>query len=320
MPNIDLPLRELLAYKPELTREPDFDAFWDKHLARSAAVPLNVRLTPQGFPARLADVYEVVYDGVDGTPVHGWFVVPKRDVAPRPLPVVVCYHGYSATREPVAALLKWTALGVAAMSVDVRGQAGPTPDLVRYPQGSAVGWMTLGILDPNTYYYLNVYLDCVRAIDAVCSLPDVDPARIAVCGASQGGGLTLAAAALHPRPKLAMPVYPFLCHFRRAVECHLDGPYDEIRKWFRRFDPQHRLEEQVYRTLSYFDGMNMAARVRARTLMAIALQDTVCPPSTCFAAYHHLAGEKELRLYPDHGHEPLPSHDEEMMRFVEAYL
>jgi cephalosporin-C deacetylase len=31
--------------------------------------------------------------------------------------------------------------------------------------------------------------------------------------------------------------------------------------------------------------------------------DTICPPSTVFAAYNHYAGPKEIEVYPFNGHE-----------------
>jgi cephalosporin-C deacetylase len=321
MPNVDMPLSQLVDYVPELTAEADFDSFWAEAKSLSQKVPLDaiVRLV-EDHPLKSVRIYDVVYKGADGTPIHGWYVTPKGEHRPGELPVIVKYHGYSGNRGTPNDLLQWAAMGMAAFAIDARGQGGLTPDLAVYPQGGAPGWMTLGILDPESYYYKQVYLDCVRALDFVCSREEVDTGRIAVYGGSQGGGLALAAAGLDDRPKLAMPIYPFLCHFRRSVEIHATGPYTEIKNWFRRFDPEHLREGQVYRTLSYFDGMNLAARIYARTLMAITLQDTTCPPSTCFAVYNHLAGDKELKLYHDYGHEGLAFHEEAMMRFVEKHL
>ncbi|WP_248927738.1 acetylxylan esterase [Paenibacillus hamazuiensis] len=318
MPLVDLPLAKLREYRPELTAEKDFDSFWQRQLEVSRTFPLNARLQEVEYPVSSVKVYDLVYDGADGTPVHGWYVVPAE--AQGPLPVIVRYHGYSGNRGRPNELLHWASMGLAALAIDTRGQGGLTPDLARYPEGSAVGWMSLGIADPNTYYYKQVYIDCVRALDFVCARPEIDVSRIAVYGGSQGGGLTLAVAGIDDRPKVAMPVYPFLCDFRRSVEIHSTGPYPEIKNWFRRFDPEHLQEEQVYRTLSYFDGMNFAPRIKARTLMAITLQDTTCPPSTCFAAYNHLAAEKELKIYHDYGHEGLPFHEEAMMWFVHQHL
>ena len=89
--------------------------------------------------------------------------------------------------------------------------------------------------------------DAVLAVEAARDLPVVDGSRIAVCGASQGGGLALAAAALAPGLTAAIADVPFLCHYRRAVEVTDELPYAEIRGFLR----SHRREEaQVFRTLS----------------------------------------------------------------------
>jgi cephalosporin-C deacetylase len=320
MPNVDMPLSQMYNYRPELTAKPDFDDFWQHEKERSANKPLNAKLTQVDYPVRSIQVFELVYEGIDGTPVHGWYVLPSEAFATKPMPVMVRYHGYSGDRGKPQDLLQWAAMGIASVSVDTRGQGGHTPDLSVYPKGGISGWMTLGIEDPQSYYFKYAYMDCVRALDFVAEREELDSSRIAVYGGSQGGGLTLAVAGIDDRPKLALPVYPFLCDYRRSVEIHSSGPYAEIKNWFRKYDPEHSKEEQIYGTLSYFDGMNFASRIKARTLMAISLQDVTCPPSTCFAAYNHLNAEKEAAIYHDYGHEGLPFHDESMMRFVERYL
>ena len=40
--------------------------------------------------------------------------------------------------------------------------------------------------------------------------------------------------------------------------------------------------------------------------MAVGLMDTICPPSTQFAAYNRIRSKKEMLIYPDYGHEGLP--------------
>jgi cephalosporin-C deacetylase len=59
----------------------------------------------------------------------------------------------------------------------------------------------------------------------------------------------------------------------------------------------------VFRSLSYFDGVNLAARARGRALFSVGLMDPICPPSTVFAAYNHYGGPKEIRVYPYNQHE-----------------
>ena len=44
--------------------------------------------------------------------------------------------------------------------------------------------------------------------------------------------------------------------------------------------------------------------------------DTVCPPSTQFAAYNKITSEKSLAVYPDYGHEALPGHPDSIFQFL----
>ena len=97
-----------------------------------------------------------------------------------------------------------------------------------------------------------------------------------------------------------MPDVPFLCHYRRATEIVDTMPYNEISQFCRR----HRDKiETVFGTLSYFDGVNFAARATAPALFSVALMDETCPPSTVFAAYNHYAAQKDIRVWSYNNHE-----------------
>jgi cephalosporin-C deacetylase len=160
--------------------------------------------------------------------------------------------------------------------------------------------MTQGVLDPNTYYYRRVFVDGVRAVEAACSHPAIDPERIAVAGRSQGGGIALAVGGLAAGIAVVMPDVPFLCHYRRATEISDAAPYSEIARYCR----VHRDKtESVFHTLSYFDGVNFAARSDAQALFSVGLMDEICPPSTVYAAYNHYSGPKEIRVWPYNDHE-----------------
>jgi cephalosporin-C deacetylase len=223
-----------------------------------------------------------------------------------PLPCVVEYIGYGGGRSFPTDWLLWASAGYAHLVMDTRGQgsswsAGDTPDL--YADGGNApfpGSMTRGILDPRHYYYRRVFTDAVRAIEAARSHPQVDASRIAVTGGSQGGGITIAAAGLVPDVVAAIPDVPFLCQYRRATEIVDTYPYKEIAEYCH----VHRDKvDTVFNTLSYFDGVNFAARATAKTLFSVGLMDQVCPPSTVYAAYNYWSGEKDIRVYPYNGHE-----------------
>ncbi len=97
-----------------------------------------------------------------------------------------------------------------------------------------------------------------------------------------------------------MPDVPFLCHYRHATEITNTHPYKEIAHYCM----IHRDKiDQVFATLAYFDGVNLAPRATAQALFSTGLMDDVCPPSTVFAAYNYFAGPKQIRVWPYNYHE-----------------
>lgn len=313
----DMSLEDLKKYKPELTRQPDFKDFWKSSLEELAKVKLNFSLQPYDYPVKGARVYRAVFSGFNDAEIEGWFAIPD---ATGKYPGIVAYHGYNwamdgARHETVNLALH----GYAVLQMLVRGQQGGSSDNVVTSHGNQCGWMTKGILSPEQYYYRAVYMDCVRALQVMASIDEVDASRIGVVGGSQGGALTLAAAALSNIPKVAVSVYPFLSNFNRAIDIAPQMPYNEINEYFRRnTDPL--IEEQAKKTLSYFDVMNLAPDIKCPVLMAAGLVDDITPPSTVFAAYNHLQCTKEIAVFRYFGHEYLPGFVEKQLGMLMKHL
>ena len=139
------------------------------------------------------------------------------------------------------------------------------------------------------------------------ALPEVDETRVGAYGGSQGGGLSLACAALEPRIRRVAAMSPFLSDYLRVWAMDLDvGAYAGLRDYFRKFDPRHLRRSEAFERLGYIDIKHLAPRIRAHVLMYTGLMDTVCPPSTQFAAYNKITREKEVFIWPDFTHEALP--------------
>ena len=194
--------------------------------------------------------------------------------------------------------------------VDTRGQgSGWTTGATADATGSGPsqpGFLTRGIEDPRGYFYRRAFGDAVRALELLRGHELVDPSRVAVAGASQGGGLALAVAALVPGEVAALLCdVPFLCDFRRAAAVAQAEPYLELVRYL----AAHRDDvEAVFGTLAYFDGVVLAPLATAPALFSVALMDRTCPPSTVFGAYHAYGGPKEIAVYPFNDHEGGEAH------------
>jgi cephalosporin-C deacetylase len=303
MAHFDLPLDELRRYRPEPDEPPDFDDFWADTLAEARGHDLRPRFERVDGGLALIESYDVEFAGFGGSSVKGWLHLPAGRTGP--LPGVVQYQGYGGGRGLVHQEHLFALAGYAHLMMDTRGQGsswspGDTPDPDGSGDPSHPGFMTQGILDPATYYYRRVFTDAVRAVEAIRSHPAVDATRVAVTGGSQGGGITLAVAALVPDLRGAAPDVPFLCDFPRATTLVDTDPYAEVVRYLK----AHR--DHVARattTLVWFDGVSMARRATAPALFSVALMDRICPPSTVYAAYNHYAGPKEIVEYPYNDHE-----------------
>ena len=303
----DLDEAALWEYRSAYLAPDDFDAFWSKTLDEAAEYPLDVRVEPVPTGLRTVEVYDVTFAGYGGHPVRAWLRLPRPSRPQEgPLPGVVQFHGYGSGRGHALDDLLWASAGYAHLLMDARGQGGgyaggATGDPVGVAGPTQPGFLTRGLESPESYYYRRVFVDAVRAVQVLRGRAEVDAARVAVVGASQGGGIALAVAGLVPGAVAALHAQaPFLCDIRRATRITDAAPYREIAGYL----ATHRTEAaDVFATLGYFDGLGFAARAAAPAWFSAGLMDGVCPPSTAFGAYHAYAGPKHIKLWEYNGHD-----------------
>ena len=230
MPMFDLSGAELRAYRTAAEPPPDLAEFWDGTLAAAREQGGAPTVTPVETPLRLVTTFDVEFPGYGGDPIKAWLHRPAG--VDGPMPAVVEYRGYGGGRGLAHEGARWAMAGYAHLVMDSRGQGSSgSPGDTADPNAGAPahpGVMTRGILDRDTYYYRRLFTDAARAVDAVRSLPFVDASRVAVAGASQGGGIALAASALVADLAGVVVDVPFLCDIQRATEISDKNPYGEI--------------------------------------------------------------------------------------------
>lgn len=310
MPMLDMPLSQLREYKGINPRPADFDAFWDASLSEMKALDAQVELTDASFKAPGVVCQHLYFTGAGNVRIHANFARPEKPA--NKCPGIVWFHGYTGAAPDFLSLLPYAYAGFYIASLDVRGQGGISQDSSSKYGPTVYGHIVNGLLDPHprNLFFRNVFLDAAQLAGIVMAMERVDETRVAAMGGSQGGALTLACASLEPRIAFAAPQYPWLCDYKRVWEMDLDvNAYQGLKDYFRHFDPRHEHEDEIFTRLGYIDLQYLAPRIKAKVFMGTGLLDNICPPSSQFAAFNKIPGEKDVEIYPDFGHEWLPGFD-----------
>jgi len=307
MPLIDKPLDELREYQGINPRPADFDDYWAAALAELDATDPAPELVPNPtLDTRCAECFDLWFTGVGGARIYAQYLRPKSAGA---CPAVLQFHGYSGNAGDWVEKLSYVAEGMCVASMDCRGQGGRSEDVGGVQGTTLQGHIVRGLDDPDPQKLLfrSIFLDTAQLARVVAGFDEVDADRMGSMGGSQGGALSLACAALEPRIRRVASLFPFLCDFQRVWEMDLaKDAYHELQKFFRFHDPLHARETEIFTRLGYIDLQHLAPRIQGDVLLFTGLMDTICPPSTQFAAYNKITAPKEMVIYPDFGHEGLP--------------
>lgn len=176
--------------------------------------------------------------------------------------------------------------------------------------------MTYHVTDKERFYYRGGYMDCLRGLDFLAARPEVDATRLGMWSRSQGGGFTLATAALDSRLRVAVAEEPFLCNYPQAIEL-TSAPYRELHDYVTAH-PQER--QAVLDTLAYFDPLHLAPRIQCPTLVNIGMRDEVCPAHTILPVFERITAPKALHVYPDLVHAPCTDFNAHAMHWLRRYL
>ena len=287
-----------LKIKPSLPVPDDFDAFWADQKRQLAAVPLDPQLTPVKHNSDKIECFDVQVKCAGGAPVSGYFARPK-DAAAKSLPIVLWVHGAGVRSSSLGSAVKGAQAGMLSMDINAHGLPNGKPGKFYRDQsaGPLRNYRHAGRESRETVYFRGMYLRLVRAVDFLTSQPQWDGKTVAVIGHSQGGGQALVAGGIDDRVTFIATGVPAICDHSGRAAGRING-WPKIVPTGKDGQP----DATILQVTRYVDAVNFASRCKAAAIMSVGFIDGVCPPSSCYAAYNSLQGDRTIINEPLMGH------------------
>jgi cephalosporin-C deacetylase-like acetyl esterase len=279
--------------QPTAPRPADFDAFWSQKIAQLTAIPAAPVLTPKESGKPGVDYATIRMNNVNGAHVYGQLARPSREGKfPALLILQWASPPYPLQKEWVTghAAEGWLALNVEPHDVPSdmpQAFYDALPQIIK-------SYNTIGQLSRDESYFLAMYLGDYRAVEYLASRPDWDGKTLVVMGTSMGGQQSFAVAGLNPKVTALIVNVPA----GADVTASLHGRAAGYPNW-------NVSRPEVLETARYFDVVNFASRISAKSLVAMGFIDDVAPPAGIWTTFNQIEGPKEAAPMPDSPHNHL---------------
>ncbi|MCF3652041.1 acetylxylan esterase [Synoicihabitans lomoniglobus] len=295
------------------TAPKDFDDFWQQHLDAMRKVPprLQKTLVPEACTPEV-NVYHVSFESWNfGGRTMPFYGVMTEPTAPGHYPAVLRvpgagvrpYHGEMALAARGNIVLQ---MGIHGIPIDLEQ---PLYDNLRY--GALNYYPTFNMDDRDSYYFLRVYLACVRANDVLVAHENWDRKNLVVAGGSQGGQLTIATSALDDRVTGSVANFPAFSDVTGYLHGRAGGWPHLLAK------PEHQTDAKI-NTARYYDTVNFARRLHAPISLGWGYNDETCPVTSLFAVHNSITVEKSLQLHLEMGHRSSPEFNDRYLDRIVA--
>lgn len=283
------------------TKEPaDFMDFWNKEIAEMRKTPLAYSTeAAHEYDTDKADCYLLRLEvNKQHQCIYAYYWIPKGKKA---CPVVLCPPGagVKTIKEPLRHRY-FADNGCIRMEMEIHGLDPRLSDSQFKEISNALSqgdnsYLTNGLDSREHYYMKRVYLSLIRSIDFLTSLPQWDGKNVVMTGGSQGGALSLIAAALDPRVTLCVANHPALSDMAAYSEKGRTGGYPHLHR-------NNYLTPQFIKTLQYYDVINFSRHITCPVRMTWGYNDATCPPTTSYAVWNTLTCPKESLITPVNEH------------------
>lgn len=286
-------------FRPGFEDPKDFDKFWAAQLKSMRKSKMKPVLKPYELTGRLAkyadkcECYSFEINMPEGRPARGFIALPK-DAVKKSLPIVMHFHGagYSISNVNNAVM---SAANMNAISIDMNAHGYEDVKEIADELGKTElkDYRCRPVTDHKSFYYRLMFLRDVRALDYAVTRPEWDGKRILVKGGSQGGGQSLAVAAIDNRVTAVFAEVPALTDMGGNFSNH-SGSWPGYYRSMKRGD---NLENELA-VLPYYDGATFARHIKAEKVWIEAgLVDSTCPPDCVISAFNVIPASVDKTLY-----------------------
>lgn len=262
----------------------DFDAYWKKQLERLKQVPMAVKLTKVDSQYKNVNCFYFEIAAPGGNPATGYLSVPKN-AKPGKHKAYVFFYGYGFGS--VKKQDKSASYGNIVLSVSRYGIPQGLKEEYYKNAGNTTlkkfGFRNNGKADECDFNYM--ILRGLRAVEYLKSRPEWNKRDLTLNGGSMGAFQSVNVAALDKDVSALQLRIPW-CADLGGIK------HGRIRGWRPDYVP----------ALDYFDIVNQAKRVKAKTVINIGLGDRACPASGQFAMYNVMTCPKTLTWQQTGGH------------------
>ena len=234
-----------------MNKPQDFDQYWKKVEDELASIQpaaerteLHLRSAPE------AKVYGLKLTSLDHYRIFAYFCVPSGK---GPFPVIYRLPNYGSVVHipPFEERCKYISVALCH-----RGQRlSDQPFAAKYP-----GLLTSGIDSQRNYIYRSIVADCLRVMDYLVSIDDVDSQKISLVG----GDLALFTAALRDSASVLFYTPSLFYKALHKATATQNYPLEEFNDYLRSFPESI---DQISQTLAYFEPMNFAPQVKSEVML-----------------------------------------------------
>ena len=306
------------AFEPGFQPPKDLKRYWGRQIRLLRAKKMTVRSKPVAINDDGIECFDVEVSALDTVPVRGYVARPKN-ATEGSLPIIIQLHAAGVSgdwcKAHVNAAVDMARGGALAFDFNAHGMLNDAGDdyYKTLENGPLKNYSYRPITSRNSYYFRNMILRAIRALDYITSDPLWDGKTIILLGESQGGAQAVALAGLDDRVTdvvINVPAmignggyllgrndaWPWPMEYN-GVETPTSSMLDVDTGILT--DKNARRAKKV---APYFDGASLMRGSKARFLVEIGLVDTTCPPSEVFSGLNGVAGEVQVISSPYRNH------------------